>query len=94
MLLLKMKFMEEINGEKETIFSDATHLYYYFGVILVAAILTLFIPLGQYDTKAITYTVNGEEKTRTVVDPDSFRYVLDENGDKVTQAAPLLAQRV
>lgn len=60
-----------------------------FGVILVAAILTLFIPLGQYDTKAITYTVNGEEKTRTVVDPDSFRYVLDENGDKVTQAAPL-----
>ena len=60
-----------------------------FGVILVAAILTLFIPLGQYDTKAITYTVNGEEKTRTVVDPDSFRYVLDENRDKVTQAAPL-----
>lgn len=60
-----------------------------FGVILVAAILTLFIPLGQYDTKEITYTVNGEEKTRTVVDPDSFRYVLDENGDKVTQAAPL-----
>ena len=51
-----------------------------FGVILVAAILTLFIPLGQYDTKAITYTVNGEKKTRTVVDPDSFRYVLDENG--------------
>lgn len=33
-----------------------------FGVILVAAILTLFIPLGQYDTKEITYTVNGEEK--------------------------------
>lgn len=51
--------------------------------------MTLFIPLGQYDTKEITYTVNGEEKTRTVVDPDSFRYVLDENGDKVTQAAPL-----
>lgn len=60
-----------------------------FGVILVAAILTLFIPLGQYDTKEITYTVNGEEKTRTVVDPDSFRYVLDENGNKVTQAAPI-----
>lgn len=39
--------------------------------------------------RRITYTVNGEEKTRTVVDPDSFRYVLDENRDKVTQAAPL-----
>ena len=45
-----------------------------FGVILVAALLTCFIPLGKYDTKEITYTVNGSEKTRTVVDPDSFQY--------------------
>ena len=49
-----------------------------FGVILVAALLTCFIPLGKYDTKEITYTVNGSEKTRTVVDPDSFQYILDE----------------
>ena len=28
-----------------------------FGVILVAALLTCFIPLGKYDTKEITYTV-------------------------------------
>ena len=42
-----------------------------FGVILVAALLTCFIPLGKYDTKEITYTVNGSEKTRTVVDPDT-----------------------
>lgn len=84
-----MKFMEEINGEKKRSFQMPHTYIIIFGVILVAAILTLFIPLGQYDTKAITYTVNGEEKTRTVVDPDSFRYVLDENGDKVTQAAPL-----
>lgn len=60
-----------------------------FGVILVAALLTCFIPLGKYDTKEITYTVNGSEKTRTVVDPDSFQYILDEDGNKVTQAAPL-----
>lgn len=33
-----------------------------FGVILVAALLTCFIPLGKYDTKEITYTVNGSEK--------------------------------
>ena len=54
-----------------------------FGVILVAALLTCFIPLGKYDTKEITYTVNGSEKTRTVVDPDSFQYILDENDNKV-----------
>lgn len=60
-----------------------------FGVILFAAILTMFIPLGKYETKEITYTMNGEEKTRTVLDPDSFEYVLDENGNKVTKVAPL-----
>ena len=35
-----------------------------FGVILFAALLTVFIPLGKYETKEITYTMNGEEKTR------------------------------
>lgn len=60
-----------------------------FGVILLAALLTVFVPLGKYQTTEVTYTVNGEEKTRTVVDPDSFEYVLDENGNKVTKIAPL-----
>ncbi|MDO4299551.1 MAG: putative basic amino acid antiporter YfcC [Lachnospiraceae bacterium] len=60
-----------------------------FGVILVAALLTVFIPIGKYETKEITYLVNGEEKTRTVLDPESFEYVLDENGNKVTKIAPL-----
>lgn len=60
-----------------------------FFVIVLAAVLTLFIPLGQYETKEITYMQNGSEKTRTVLDPDSFRYVLDENGNKVTKAAPI-----
>ena len=60
-----------------------------FGVILFAALLTVFIPLGKYDTKEITYMQNGVEKTRTVLDPESFQYILDENGNKVTKAAPL-----
>ena len=51
-----------------------------FGVILFAALLTVFIPLGKYDTKEITYMQNGVEKTRTVLDPESFQYILDENG--------------
>lgn len=60
-----------------------------FGVILLAALLTVFIPLGKYETKEITYIQNGEEKTKTVLDPESFEYILDENGNKVTQIAPL-----
>ena len=38
-----------------------------FGVILFAAILTMFIPLGKYETKEITYTMNGEEKKECVL---------------------------
>ena len=50
-----------------------------FGVILFAALLTVFIPLGKYDTKEITYMQNGVEKTRTVLDPESFQYILDQS---------------
>ena len=60
-----------------------------FCVILFAALLTVFIPQGKYETREITYMHNGVEKTRTVLDPDSFEYILDENGNKVTQVAPL-----
>lgn len=60
-----------------------------FGVIVFAALLTLFIPQGQYETQEITYLQNDVEKTKTVLDPDSFHYVLDENGDNITLAAPL-----
>lgn len=60
-----------------------------FFVILFAAVLTMFIPIGTYQTEEITYMQNGEEKTRTVIDPNSFQYVLDENGNKVTKVAPL-----
>ncbi len=60
-----------------------------FGVVIFAALLTMFVPLGKYQTTEVTYTVDGEEKTRTVVDPDSFEYVLDDSGNRVTAIAPL-----
>ena len=59
-----------------------------FGVILLAALLTVFVPLGKYETREITYMMNGEEKTRTVLDPESFEYVLEESGNRVTKIAP------
>lgn len=74
--------------EKKTFQMPHTYIII-FGVIVLAAILTLFIPLGKYDTHEITYLQNGAEKTRTVLDPDSFEYILDENGNKVRKIAPL-----
>lgn len=76
--------------EKEKKGFQMPHTYIIiFFVIVLAAVLTLFIPLGQYDTKEVTYMQNGAEKTKTVLDPDTFRYVLDDNGNKVTKAAPI-----
>ena len=60
-----------------------------FGVVLLAAILTMFVPQGRFETTEVSYMIDGVEKTRTVVDPSSFEYVLDENGNKVTAVAPL-----
>lgn len=38
-----------------------------FGVILLAAVLTMFVPLGKYETHEITYMMNGEEKTLSLI---------------------------
>ena len=40
------------------------HTYIIIFVILFAAILTMFIPLGKYETKEITYMQNGTEKQK------------------------------
>ncbi len=74
--------------KKQGIQMPHTYIIIFF-VIIMAAVLTMFVPLGQYDTMDVTYIQNGVEKTKTVLDPDSFRYVLDEAGNKVTKAAPL-----
>ncbi|MBK1875971.1 putative basic amino acid antiporter YfcC [Pelagicoccus mobilis] len=52
-----------------------------FFVIALAAVATYIIPAGYFDMKEIRYQEDGEERTRTVIDPDSFRYATDEAGD-------------
>lgn len=45
------------------------------GIVLLAYLLTFLIPVGRFNTKEVTYTLDdGEEKTREVLDEDSFRY--------------------
>ncbi|MCI8510687.1 MAG: putative basic amino acid antiporter YfcC [Lachnospiraceae bacterium] len=81
--------MEETKAQKKKFQTPHTYIII-FGVILFAVFLTFFIPLGKYDTMEVTYVQpNGTERTRTVLDPDSFTYVLDESGNKVTKVAPL-----
>ena len=61
-----------------------------FFVVLYCAVLTYMIPMGQYDTIEVSYEQNGETKTRTVLDADSFRYVTDENGNSRSFRSSLL----
>lgn len=52
-----------------------------FFVIAVAAIATYLIPAGYFQLKEVAYQDDGTEKTRSVIDPDSFQYALDAEGN-------------
>ncbi len=52
-----------------------------FFVAIFTAILTWLVPAGQFDTQKVQYTVEGVEKSRQVVDPNSFRIVTDAAGE-------------
>ena len=62
-----------------------------FFVVLFAALLTYLIPKGSFETKEVTYTLNGAQKTRTVVDAGPFKYVTDAAGKAVLEGVALFA---
>ena len=47
-----------MNEKKRNLQMPHTYVIIFF-VILFAAVLTMFVPLGQYETKEITYMMNG-----------------------------------
>lgn len=57
-----------------------------FGEILCAAISTYLVPTGQFDLHEVTVGRDGASSTRTVINPETFRYALDADGnpEKVT----------
>ncbi|WP_053955891.1 putative basic amino acid antiporter YfcC [Inediibacterium massiliense] len=55
-----------------------------FFVILLAAFLTYVVPVGQFDTHDVTFTQeDGTEKTKTVLIPESFKIITDDQGQPV-----------
>lgn len=59
-----------------------------FAVMLCAVILTHLVPLGRFEMREITYVVDGVQQTRMVVDPSTFRYVMDEKNERVVYPVP------
>ncbi len=68
---------------------DTLILIFFVGIF--AAILTYLIPAGHFDNQQVSYVVDGAEKTRTVIDPSSFSYATDENGELVYNKVGLFA---
>ncbi|WP_062665633.1 putative basic amino acid antiporter YfcC [Grimontia celer] len=54
-----------------------------FFVGLFAAAMTYLIPIGQFDSQQVSFMVDGAEKSRTVINPESFRLITDEAGNVV-----------
>jgi len=62
-----------------------------FIVGIIAAAVTYIVPAGHFDSQQVTYLVDGAEKTRTVIDPASFQYATDANGELVYKSVGLFA---
>lgn len=60
-----------------------------FFVVVLAAALTYLIPQGFYSTEEISYEINGEVKTRTVLQDGSFQYVRDADGNPMREGVAL-----
>lgn len=52
-----------------------------FFVAILTSIATWVVPVGMFDSQEVQYQVDGQTKTRKVVDPHSFRIVTNEAGD-------------
>lgn len=59
-------------GAANTTWVPDTYVIIFF-VVVIAAIATYLVPAGQFDTREVTYSSQGEQQTDTVLVPDSFR---------------------
>ncbi|WP_188012842.1 putative basic amino acid antiporter YfcC [Photobacterium damselae] len=62
-----------------------------FLVGVFATVLTYLIPTGSFTQQEISYVVDGVEKTRSVVDPESFKVALNEQGEPVYNSVGFFA---
>ncbi len=70
--------MEKVKKKRKFRAPDA---YIVLFVLIIAAFcVTYIVPAGYFDVQEETYVENGIEKTRTLVDPESFQYLEDEDG--------------
>lgn len=52
-----------------------------FFVAILTSLATWVVPVGLFDSQEVQYQVDGQTKTRKVVDPHSFRILTNEAGE-------------
>ncbi|MFU2365163.1 MAG: basic amino acid antiporter, partial [Enterobacteriaceae bacterium] len=52
-----------------------------FFVAILTSLATWVVPVGMFDSQEVQYQVDGQTKTRKVVDPHSFRILTNEAGE-------------
>lgn len=77
------------HGPKKFQMPDTLVIIFFIGIL--TALVTYFVPIGTFKSQTIQYTVEGVEKSRIVIDPTSFSYVLDEKGEPVYKQIGLFA---
>jgi uncharacterized ion transporter superfamily protein YfcC len=60
-----------------------------FFVVVLAGLLTYFVPMGMFETEEVTYDNQGQEDTRTVLIPETFEYMTDDAGAPATEGVSL-----
>lgn len=60
---------------------DARYAGHHLFVAILTSIATWVVPVGMFDSQEVQYQVDGQTKTRKVVDPHSFRIVTNEAGE-------------
>lgn len=71
--------MENVKKKKKKFNAPDAYIVL-FVLIVIAFCITYIVPAGYFDVETETYMENGQEKERTVVDPESFQYLMDDSG--------------
>lgn len=61
---------------------DARYVGDYFFVAILTSLATWVVPVGMFDSQEVQYQVDGQTKTRKVVDPHSFRILTNDAGEE------------
>lgn len=81
--------MEETSKKKLKKFAPPDAYIVLFIILVAVFIFSYFIPVGSFQVQQETYVYKGVEKTRNLVNPESFTYLVDEQGNAQTSPRKL-----